>query len=639
MAGPNFTQNIALLRQSLEDQGLDAFIIPSTDPHQSEYVASYWATREWISGFTGSAGTVVVTREHAGLWTDSRYFLQAGKELAQSGFTLHKLGPQGNGDHVDWLLKEMSSGNKIGVDGRLISQAEASSLKRRLKGAEIDLSIHIDPIPEVWKDRPDMPVDPVFAHSEDLAGASYEEKSAGIHTKMKVAGATHCLVSALDEIAWLFNLRGSDVAYCPVFYAYALLGPEGDTLFINEVKVPAKLRKDLIEGGVRLLPYDAVEKELLSLSANSSVLFDPAKTSTLLANALTHVDKIEESSPISLAKAIKNNVEIDHLGQTMIKDGTALVRLFMWLEETLADEVKVTESQVAEKLAGFRSAQEGYVSESFPAIVGYGPNGAIVHYRAEPGKDLEIKPEGILLLDSGGQYIDGTTDVTRTITLGEPSFEQILHYTTVLKGHIALAKAAFPKGTNGSQLDVLARAPLWEEGLNYGHGTGHGVGFFLNVHEGPHGIRPNASGSGIVPIEPGMVTSNEPGFYLEGEYGIRIENLVVCEPFTESDFGEFYCFENLTLFPMDFDLVDFGMLGPDEIDWLGIYHLRVLTELEPALEDDEVEWLTSKCMPFVEIHEAQINLGLDEFDLDDLGLDDEDWHDIGLESGANISDN
>ncbi len=638
MAGSKFTQRVTLLRQALENSGLSAFIIPSTDPHQSEYVAKHWAIREWISGFTGSAGTVVITQKDAGLWTDSRYFLQAENELAQSGFALHKLGPQGSGDHIDWLLREMSAGDKIGVDGRLISQTEAARLDRRLRGAGMKLSIDIDPIPEVWSDRPTMPETHLFAHPEIVAGYTYHEKLDSIHAEMKDAGATHCLVSALDEIAWLFNLRGADIAYCPVFYAYSLLGPEENTLFIDEKKIPGPLKKNLIEAAVRLMPYDAVEEELLSLPKESSVLFDPSKTSALLANSLAHVDRVEESSPISFAKAIKNQVEIDQLSKTMVKDGVALVRLFMWLEESLDENKKVTESRVANKLSEFRSEQEGYVSESFPAIVGYGPNGAIVHYRAEPGADLEIQSEGILLLDSGGQYIGGTTDITRTITLGETSYEQILQYTKVLKGHIALANAAFPKGTNGSQLDILARVPLWDEGLDYGHGTGHGVGFFLNVHEGPHGIRRHASGSGMIPIQPGMTTSIEPGFYLEGAYGIRIENLVVCEPFVDSDFGEFYCFESLTLFPMDFNLVDFGMLGPDEINWLGNYHLRVFAELEPFLEDDEVEWLASQCMPFVEINEFQNNQDMIEFDLDDLGLN-EDWQDSEIESGIDVSDN
>lgn len=638
MAESRYTNRIAAFREALQKEGLAAFIIPSTDPHQSEYVASHWAVREWITGFTGSAGTAVMTSGEAGLWTDSRYFIQAEAELATSGFTLFRQGLPDTPDHVEWLFKQLEKGDRVGIDGRLISRTDARKLQIQLKKAGLELVLSSDPVSLAWNDRPSLPKDPIFAHSDIIAGASYREKLEQVRMSMTTAGATHLLVSALDEIAWLFNLRGSDVNYCPVFYAYSLIGTERVELFIDEDKIPTDLREDLNEVGVEIHPYDNVVEALGTLSEPSTVLYDPVRTSALLVSAFSSKDKIEESSPISLAKAIKNEVEIDQLSQTMIKDGVALLNLFRWLETALNNGETVTESQVGEKLAGFRGEQEGYISESFPAIVGYGGNGAIVHYRPEPGKDKEIKQEGILLLDSGGQYIDGTTDITRTISLGEPTFEQILHYTTVLKGHIALAKAAFPKGTTGHQLDVLARAPLWEEGLDYGHGTGHGVGFFLNVHEGPQGIRPNAAGSGIVPFEPGMVTSNEPGFYLEGAYGIRIENLVVCEPFVESDFGEFYCFESLSLFPMDFDLVDFGMLGPDEIDWLGIYHLKVLTEMEPAVNDDQMEWLASKCMPFIEIHEAQINQGLDEFDLNDLGTD-EDWQDTEIESQTNVSDN
>ncbi len=638
MASNIYNEQLKSIRKTLSEQRLAAFIIPSTDPHQSEYVAAHWGTREWVSGFTGSAGTAVITAQNAGLWTDSRYFIQAEAELKVSGFSLHKLGTEGVVSHRDWLVQNLSKGDRIGIDGRLISKKDAQELSKQFARAGMELVLDFDPIPMTWSDRPALPDSHIFAHSEIIAGASFGEKASQIRKTMAEAGATHCLVSALDEIAWLFNLRGSDVDFSPVFYAYPLLGKNEASLVVDENKLPEELREDLIELGIGIFPYDEITTALQGLPAESQVIFDPAKTSALLVDSIASPSQLEGDSPLSLAKAIKNPAEIEALQGTMIKDGVALLHLYMWLEESLAAGENPRESEVAAKLAGFRGEQEGYVCESFPAIVGYGPNGAIVHYRPEPGKDLEIKPEGMLLLDSGGQYKDGTTDVTRTITLGEPTFDQILHFTTVLKGHISIAKAAFPKGTTGHQIDVLARAHLWEEGLDYGHGTGHGVGFFLNVHEGPQGIKPHASGAGLVPFQPGMVTSNEPGFYLEGEYGIRIENLILCEAFTESPFGEFYCFEDLTLFPMDFDLVDFGMLGPDEIDWLGIYHLMVLTELEPQLNDDEMEWLASKCMPFIQIHEAQINAGLDEFDLNDLGFDEnDDWQDLQLESEANGS--
>ena len=627
MTGSYYADRLGAFRNFLSTQGLTAFIVPTTDPHQSEYVATHWGSRAWISGFTGSAGTAVITTDQALLWTDSRYFLQAESELKASGFTLQKQGKPGTKPHPDWLAANLEKGARVGIDGRLISATDAEKLRKTLKKRGIELVLDLDPFPSIWNDRPALPTTPIFAYSELLAGASFAEKAEQIRTSMAEEGATHLLLTALDEIAWLFNLRGSDVDFCPVFYAYAILGATEATLFIDPVKAPEALREDLIEAGVTLKNYDDIRESLYGLEGENQVLFDPERTAALLAGLIAEENQLEGESPVRWAKGIKNQVEIDHLRDAMIKDGTALLRLFRWLEGCLEEGTKVAESEVATKLAGFRAEQEGYVSESFPAIVGYGPNGAIVHYRPEAGKDLEIKAEGLLLLDSGGQYLDGTTDITRTVALGEPTFDQILHYTTVLKGHIALAKAAFPKGTKGYQLDVLARAPLWEEALDFGHGTGHGVGFFLNVHEGPQGIRSTATGAGAVAFEPGMVTSNEPGFYLAGEYGIRIENLILCEAFTESDFGEYYCFEDLTLFPMDFELVEYSMLGPDEIDWLGIYHLTVLTELEPLLTDDEMEWLTRRCMPFIQIHEAHINQELEEIDLDDPGFEDDEWQD------------
>ncbi|MCL4109448.1 UNVERIFIED_CONTAM: hypothetical protein GTU68_037713 [Idotea baltica] len=595
----------------MNHDGFQAFIIPSTDPHQSEYVADYWKVREWMTHFSGSAGTAVITVDHAGLWTDSRYFIQAAEELAGSGFELHKTGG-GRQSHSEWLKDNLKPGDRVGIDGQLIAQNKAKRLIESFAEEGIDLELVGDLVDGIWHDRPALPERPVFQHDIAYAGKDMEEKLQDLRNQLNDLKADYCLVSALDEVAWLFNLRGSDVDFCPVFYSYALVGMEEVYLFASLGCVPATIQTELSALGVQFHAYDGITSILRKLPDTVKVQFDPAKTAASLVENLLG-EMVGGISPIAIAKSIKNEIEIENLEKTMVKDGVALVNLYRWLDSQLESGEKITESQVGEQLATFRSQQAGYVCESFPAIVGYQGNGAIVHYRPEAGKDNAILNEGILLLDSGGQYLDGTTDITRTICLGEPTEEQIHCYTLVLKGHIALSEAVFPAGTSGYQLDILARLPLWKQGLDYGHGTGHGVGFFLNVHEGPHSIQGRGGEAANLPIEPGTITSNEPGYYKEGEFGIRIENLIHCIHLYHSDYGDFYGFIDMTVFPMEFSLIDYSLLGPQEWEWLAEYHTQVMTEMEPYLDEGQMEWVAGKCMPFIQV----ISMGEDVFEVEE----------------------
>ncbi len=580
------------LRSALQKQGLAAYIIPSSDPHQSEYVADHWKSRQWVSGFSGSAGTVVITNDHAGLWTDSRYFIQAEKQLKGSGVELHKLIVPHTPEHLDWMKENLPSGSKVGLDGRLFSVGQVRQLAKHFYDKNIELDTNVDLIGEAWKDRPTLPQNPVFEHELKYAGVSREAKLQQVRDKM--GNTDFHLISTLDDIAWLFNLRGYDVECNPVFYAYAIVGKDAAWLFIETTKVPDSLKEKLNNDSVMIKPYDQVEAFLKNLPEGKTISLDKGTTSNQCYAAISQ-EKIKESGNIIAAlKAVKNPTEIGHFRNVMIRDGVALLRLFRWLEKTL-DERPVPEAEVAKKLAGFRKEQEKYYGESFDAIVGYNANGAIVHYKPEYETCASIEKGGILLLDSGGQYLDGTTDITRTIALSQPTEEQKADFTLVLKGHIALDNTKFPKGTTGVQLDTLARMALWQHHLNYGHGTGHGIGFFLNVHEGPHGISPVSSAKTGVAIEPGTVTSNEPGIYKAGKHGIRIENLILCVEDVENEFGKFYKFETLTLFPIDLTLVEKSMLSKDERAWLNRYHEEVFEKMSPLLNQEEKAWLADKC--------------------------------------------
>ena len=586
-------EKIAALRTAMKEHKIDAYIIPSSDPHQSEYVADYWKTRAWVSGFTGSAGTVVVTANHAGLWTDSRYFIQAEEQLKGTDMTLHKLNIPHTPEHSEWLKQNLPEGSKIGFDGRLFSVGTVRALAKLFYDKKFVLDSETDLVKEIWKTRPAMPKDPIFEHPVKYSGASRAKKLKTVREKMK--GTTHYLISTLDDIAWLFNLRGADVECNPVFYAYAVLSEKKAWLFIDKSKIPDKLAQKLNKDDIILKPYTSLEGMLRKLPKSSNILIDKGSTSNQVYNAIEK-DRIKDGSNIiAPLKAIKNKAEIQHIRQVMVKDGIALVKLFRWLESTLGKR-PVPEIEVAEKLIELRRAQGNYFGESFHAIVGYEGNGAIVHYRPESVSCANIENKGMLLLDCGGQYFDGTTDITRTIALSRPTQEQKTDFTLVLKGHISLALAKFPEGTTGVQLDTLARMHLWQHQYNYGHGTGHGVGFFNSVHEAPQGFSPVPhTPRANITFEPGMLTSNEPGLYKAGKYGIRTENLVLCVEGGEGEFGKFLRFDTITLFPIDLSLVSKNMLTKEEKAWLNAYHEEVYEKLSPYLDKAEMVWLKEKC--------------------------------------------
>ncbi len=587
------SEKIAALRQHMRAHQLAAYIVPSGDAHQSEYVADYWQGRSWLSGFTGSAGVLVVTVDHAGLWTDSRYFLQADTELAGSGVVLHKLVVPHTAEYIDWMLANLSADAQVGVDGRQFSVSQSDQLERRLKSRGITLRTDLDLVGVIWKDRPPLPTDPVFEHAVKFAGKNRAEKFRAVRSRME--DQAYYLISTLDDVAWLFNLRGSDVPCNPVFYAHAVLGREQVWLFVDPAKVPETIRTGLAADGVTLLPYEGLADFLRTLLPGP-LRMDPAGTDVLSYQACPPELRRTGGNIVAALKSVKDAVETGHIRNAMEKDGVAMVRFFRWLEANLPTG-ELTESSVAAELSRFRAEQADSMGDSFEAIVGYGPNGAIVHYTAEPGRDAGLAPAGILLLDSGGQYLDGTTDITRTVALGTPTDLQCRDFTLVLKGHIALASAVFPAGTTGIQLDILARMPLWQELLNYGHGTGHGVGYFLNVHEGPQGIAPVSSARSNTALLPGMILSNEPGIYREGMHGVRTENLVLCVSAGNNEFGDFLCFETLSLFPMDRNLVDRSLLLPSEVDWLNRYHALVYERLAPHLDEAERDWLAGACRP------------------------------------------
>ncbi len=584
---------INALRVEMRKHQIAAYVIPSSDAHQSEYVNAHWKSREWISGFTGSAGLVVITQTHAGLWTDSRYFLQAETELANSQMELHKQGVPHAPEHNAWMRDTLPEGSKIGLDGKLFSLGQIQAMRRVVSPKNIQIETELDLIEPIWKDRPTLPNNQIFEHKVKFTGQNRKTKLTAIRKAMKTQGAAYHLVTTLDDIAWTFNIRCDDIDFNPLAIAYAVIGLEDAYLFINSAKISTKLAQKFKAEGITIYSYNYVGKFLLSLPKNKKILINPNTISACLADLLTSGQIIKGKTISTYLKAIKNPTEIGHIRKAMAKDGVALLRMYLWLEKQLASRT-VSEFELAEKLANFRSQQSLYHGESFAAIVGYQGNGAIVHYRPMPDTSANIKKEGILLLDSGGQYEDGTTDITRTFALGKPTEAQKRNFTLVLKGHIAIASIVFPKGTKGVQLDAFARQPLWQYRLNYGHGTGHGVGFFLNVHEPPQGFATSIA-RGSMPFAPGMVTSNEPGFYKNGEYGIRIENLVLCLEDESNEYGTFYRFEDLTLFPIDKQLIDKQLLTQQEIDWLNNYHQKVFDGLSPLLKVAEIQWLKAQC--------------------------------------------
>ena len=588
-------ERIAALRAHIAKENIQAFIIPSTDPHLSEYVAPHWQSREWISGFTGSAGTVVVTAKEAGLWTDSRYFLQADRQIEGTGIALYKEMLPETPSIPAFLSSLLQKGDTVGIDGKMFSADEVQHLQRELRQSGIHVKSIADPMQLIWSDRPAMPLAPAFIYDTKYAGKSFTEKLSAVRKKMKAAGAESLLLSALDEIAWLLNIRGSDVHCNPVVVSYLLIERYEIHCFIQPQKVTAELASYFKANGISIHGYKEIE-DYLSNTHAESILVNPVKTNYAIYSAICPTCRIiNGTSPIALLKAVRNEQEIIGIHAAMQRDGIALVRFLKWLEEAVPAG-RETEISVDRKLHEFRAAQPLYMGESFDTIAGYKEHGAIVHYEATPETDVALKPEGFLLLDSGAQYLDGTTDITRTIALGNLTEEEKLDYTLILKGHIALAMAVFPEGTRGAQLDVLARMPIWQQHMNYLHGTGHGVGHFLNVHEGPQSIRMNEN---PIPLQPGMITSNEPGVYKAGSHGIRTENLVLTVPAGEGMFGNYLKFETITLCPICRKGIIKELLTAEEIKWLNKYHQTVYEKLAPDLNNDEREWLKEACKAII----------------------------------------
>lgn len=582
--------HLEALRDLMRSKHIDAVIIPGTDPHQSEYPSEHWKFRDYVSGFTGSNGTAVVTLDDAGLWTDSRYFLQAAEQLEGSGFTLRKENIPGEPTVLEWLDEVLDEDAVVGVDGRLFSLIEANRIEMFCAQNGFMFAPDFRAAEAIWTDRPARPMNPAFVHDEALAGEDVESKISRVVDALDAADADGLLITALDEIAWLLNLRGSDVDYTPVVIAFAYVSEDERVLFIDSEKVTSEVKDHLKKYGVKIKDYDDIEKFLGKISSTATVMVDPNRVSDALGQAMI-CNKTYMASPVIALKGVKNECQIAGFRQAMLYDGAAMVRMMMWLEQNVAN--GITEMDVDRRLQLERAAYASNRGDSFHMIAGYKDHGAIVHYEATDESAYTLAPEGLLLIDTGGQYLEGTTDITRTISLGNPTAAEKHDYTLILKGHLALARAVFPKGTMGVQLDVLARGPLWNEGMTYLHGTGHGVGHFLGCHEGPQSIRMEANPT---PLELGMVTSNEPGIYKTGEYGIRTENLLLCVPAcSNEEWGEFYKFESLTLFPYDTTLMDMDMLSREEVKQINDYHAMVCERLRPLLSADEAQWLEQKC--------------------------------------------
>ena len=580
-------ERIHALRMTFRPNNIKAFIIPSTDPHLSEYVAPYWMSREWISGFTGSAGTAVILMDKAGLWADSRYFLQAEKELEGSGITLYKEMLPETPSITKFLCQNLKPGESVSIDGKMFSVQQVEQMKEDLAPYQLQVNLFGDPLKNIWKDRPSMPDAPAFIYDVKYAGKSCGEKVAAIRTELKEKGIFALFLSSLDEIAWTLNLRGSDVHCNPVIVSYLLVTQDEVVYFISPEKITQQVNEYLQEQQVSLRKYDEAESFLNSF-AGENILIDPKKTNYAIYSAINPACKVVRGeSPVTLLKAIRNEQEIAGIHHAMQRDGVALVKFLKWLEASVLSG-KETELSVDRKLHEFRAAQPLYMGESFDTIAGYKEHGAIVHYSATEESDVTLQSKGFLLLDSGAQYLDGTTDITRTIALGELTEEEKTDYTLILKGHIALAMAKFPAGTRGAQLDVLARMPIWSHGMNFLHGTGHGVGHFLSVHEGPQSIRMNEN---PIVLQPGMVTSNEPGVYKAGSHGIRTENLTLVCKDKEGMFGEYFKFETITLCPICKKGIIKEMLTAEEVKWFNDYHQTVYKKLSPSLNEEEKKWL------------------------------------------------
>jgi len=599
----DITDRIASLRAAMQRHRLSAWIVASSDPHLSEYLPPRWQGRQWLSGFTGSVGTLVVTARFAGLWVDSRYWLQADAELDGTGITPMKVSSNAGVAHIEWLATHCGQGDQVGADGRVLGLATVRMLQDALAACGASLRLDLDLLDEVWTERPGLPHESVFEQQARFAPVARSAKLDKLREAIHRAGAGWHLISTLDDIAWLLNLRGSDVPYNPVFVAHLLIGPRAATLFISDGKVPPELGARLGADGVELAGYEQLGTQLAQLPAGSAILIDPRRvTAGILQSLPSAVRRIEQINPSTLAKAVKNEAEAELIRYTMELDGAALAEFFAWLGQTLARRQPVSELTIDEQITRARETRDGYFSPSFATIAGFNANGAMPHYRATQGSHAVICDginvgNGLLLIDSGGQYQTGTTDITRVVAVGETSPEQRQDFTRVLKGMIALSLARFPRGTRSPMLDSLARAPIWASGVDYGHGTGHGVGFFLNVHEGPHGITPYLLPEPQTAMEPGMVTSNEPGIYRPGRWGVRIENLLLTVPAETTEFGSFLDFETLTLCPIDSRCIDRDLMNPVEIDWLNRYHATVRERVAPHVTGAAASWLEANTRP------------------------------------------
>lgn len=579
-------KRISSLRNLIQSKGISAYITYSTDPHSGEYVPSHWESRKWISGFTGSAGTVAITLDDGGLWTDSRYFIQAEEQLAGTGLRLFKERMPDTPSIPQWLGCVLKKGDRVGIDGYTTSLQTVNELKSELSGYGIEVSMIEDPYKTIWSNRPELPDNKPFILEEKYSGESASLKISGIRHYLESSGTDYLFISALDEIAWTLNMRGTDIECNPLFVSYLLISKDEATLYINKEKLTESTIHYLKSHNVRYGNYEDVESELSAISGKKIAMSPSINFAMYNAASKNNIVRIKPS-PVSEYKSIKNQTEIEGFHNAMLRDGVAMVRFLIWLQKNIKSE-NLTEISIDKQLYKERSAMENFQGISFETIAGYQEHGAIVHYEADEHSASTLKPEGLLLIDSGAQYLDGTTDITRTIPLGPTTEEQKKDYTLVLKGFIQLAMAEFPKGTCGTQLDVLARLAMWKEGVNYGHGTGHGVGHFLNVHEGPHQIRMNN-----VPalLQPGMTVTNEPGIYRAGKYGIRTENTMLIVPSRETDFGEFYKFEQLTLCPIDTETIITEMLTEEEKNWLNNYHKMVNKKLSALLTEEERIWL------------------------------------------------
>ena len=582
-------QRIENIRDLMKEKNIYAYIVPSSDYHQSEYVGDYFKSREFMSGFTGSAGTLIISMDEAGLWTDGRYFIQAEQELKDSGIKLFKMGEEGVPTIEEYLLEKLPKNSTLGFDGRVMSVKEGQSLANKLAFKGINIEYKYDLVNDIWEDRCSLPTEKAFLLGTEYSGESFSDKLSRIRAVMKEKKATTHILASLDDIAWLFNIRGRDVKSNPVVLSYAVISIDSVYLFIDKNKIGEDIRAELSKENVQIKGYEEVYEFIKNIDENEVVLIDTSKVNYAIYNNIpSNVQKIEERNPSILFKSIKNEIELKNIRNSHIKDGVAFTKFMYWLKNNIG-KIEITELSAADKITELRREQGKFIEESFGTIAGYASNGAIIHYSVTKESNTTLKDRGLFLLDSGGQYFDGTTDITRTFALGELTEEEKYHFTTVARAMIRLSDVKFLHGVNGYYLDILARGILWNEGLNYNHGTGHGVGHVLNVHEGPNGFRLDNKESAI--LEEGMITTNEPGFYKAGSHGIRLENEMLCVKGEKNEFGQFMEFEPITIAPIDLDAINVELMKEDEKAYLNEYHKMVFDTVSPFLTTEETNWL------------------------------------------------